>query len=247
MVSKAKKMSYFQNLYVMAISDNILAEEEKMFLHQIAEEMGLGLKDIEPIMNSAPHQLEFITPESHEEKVEQLESLVLMVMADKKVFKNELDLCWAFAEKNGFDKKEFEEIMKRSLGINPSKRNVKIYEEVFESLLNSGLPIQQITGYVRLVTHKKNPDLTSLNQDDQIIIYQFLWLLFVRSIRLQKELESIIPTYCDLLDSGEKSLSDLKNMLIPVERNLGKHLIQWNHFSLEDLKKGLESFIFQEE
>jgi hypothetical protein len=105
-----KALDYFQNLYLIAIADGNLQENERTFLVQVAKQMGLSLRETANIMmNNA--SLDFIVPETLEEQTAQLEDVIMMMTIDSKIQDKEYDLCLKFAQRIGVPKHEFEKLV----------------------------------------------------------------------------------------------------------------------------------------
>jgi uncharacterized tellurite resistance protein B-like protein len=107
-----KALAYFQNLYIVAAADQQLSREEANFLVEVAQIMGISAEQSTRIMTQRD-QLEFIIPDSPEERDTQLEDIITMMIIDRKIHEKEYNLCLKFAEHIGYDRKAFEEIMFR--------------------------------------------------------------------------------------------------------------------------------------
>lgn len=105
-----KALAYFQNLYIVAAADQQLSREEANFLVEVAQIMGIPSDQSTRIMTQRDH-LEFIIPETEEERNTQLEDIITMMIIDRKIHEREYNLCLKFAEKIGHDRKAFEQIM----------------------------------------------------------------------------------------------------------------------------------------
>ncbi len=101
-IQKQKNLAYFRNLYALAFADNRLASEEVHFLLQVAHQLSISPKEISQIMSQGRPQ-RLIIPSSKEDKINQLEDLVYLMMIDQEIHKKEYHLCLQFAEKLGFD------------------------------------------------------------------------------------------------------------------------------------------------
>lgn len=110
MVDHQKALTYFQNLFILAAGDGILAEDEKSFLMQVAEMMGLGIRETTEIMMNRLN-LNLVIPDSEEERKTQLEDVVLMMLVDRKIHENEYNLCLKFAHELGLEKEDLDKII----------------------------------------------------------------------------------------------------------------------------------------
>jgi len=105
-----KGLAYFQNLYIVAAADQQLSKEETDFLVEVAQIMGISAQETTSIMTNR-EELEFIIPETAEERHIQLEDIITMMIIDRKIHEKEHALCLKFAQKIGYDRKMFDKIM----------------------------------------------------------------------------------------------------------------------------------------
>jgi uncharacterized tellurite resistance protein B-like protein len=111
-MEQTKALAYFQNLYIVAAADQQLSREEANFLVEVAQIMGISAEQSTRIMTQRD-SLEFVIPETDEERNTQLEDIITMMIIDRKIHEKEYNLCLKFAEKIGYDRKAFEEVMFR--------------------------------------------------------------------------------------------------------------------------------------
>ena len=103
------KKSHLRNLIALAKADgNLHAEEEKM-LYKMGEKYGLKDRQIASLIRSEKSTSVNI-PETHDQKMDQLHDLVLMVYADGIVEDSEVEFCQDLMVQFGF-KKEIVEWM----------------------------------------------------------------------------------------------------------------------------------------
>jgi uncharacterized tellurite resistance protein B-like protein len=107
MIDHEKALIYFQNLYLIAIIDKKLAREEIDFLVKIAQQMGISVRESTDIMMKS-QVIELQIPETEEERINQLEDIISLMMIDKKIHEKEYELCRKFAETLRLDKKAFD-------------------------------------------------------------------------------------------------------------------------------------------
>ncbi len=103
-------LNYFQNLYLIAMADDNLQENERTFLVQVAKQMGLSLRETANVMMNG-RNLDFIIPETREEQLAQLEDIIMMMTIDSKIQDKEYNLCLKFALKIGIPKSEFDALI----------------------------------------------------------------------------------------------------------------------------------------
>lgn len=109
-IAKEKALAYFQNLYLIAVADGRLSPEETKFLVQYAHEIGISPRETTMIMSSIKN-LDFIIPESEEEKMNQLEDIALMMLLDKKIDRKEYELCATYADMIGKGRMDLDRII----------------------------------------------------------------------------------------------------------------------------------------
>jgi uncharacterized tellurite resistance protein B-like protein len=107
MIDHEKALIYFQNLYLIAVIDKKLAKEEINFLVQIAQQMGISVRESTNIMMNS-QTIELQIPETEEERINQLQDIISLMMIDKRIHEKEYELCSKFAETLGLDKKAFD-------------------------------------------------------------------------------------------------------------------------------------------
>ena len=96
-------LNYFQNLYLIAAVDKKLAQEETSFLVEVAQQMGITPREAAEIMMTR-NERELVVPETEEERLVQLEDIIVMMMVDKKIHEKEYQLCLAYARAIGKDR-----------------------------------------------------------------------------------------------------------------------------------------------
>ncbi|MDX2304552.1 MAG: hypothetical protein NW226_17220 [Microscillaceae bacterium] len=98
-----KVLNYFQNLYLIAAVDKQLAKEETSFLVEVAQQMGITPREAAEIMMTR-NERTLVVPESEEERLIQLEDIIVMMMVDKKIHEKEYQLCLAYTRAIGKDR-----------------------------------------------------------------------------------------------------------------------------------------------
>ena len=110
MINHKKALNYFQNMYLVAVADHNLAKEETEFLVQVAQNLGIGVREASEIMMRT-RDTDFIIPETDAEILAQMEDIVLMMMVDRKINEKEYELCLSYAKAVGKDRKILDEII----------------------------------------------------------------------------------------------------------------------------------------
>jgi uncharacterized tellurite resistance protein B-like protein len=103
MIDHEKALAYFQNLYLVAVADEILAKEETSFLVEVSKVMGISARETMQIMSNSKN-LDLVIPDTEEEKMIQLEDIITMMIVDRKIHEKEYNLCLRFAEHIGLNK-----------------------------------------------------------------------------------------------------------------------------------------------
>jgi tellurite resistance protein len=104
------KLEHFQNLVSVAYADGHFEEEEREFLEERAEELGLPSEDVARILEN-PTTLKFIVPDDLDDREEQLADVVFMSMVDGEIEEKEYDLCLNIAERLELKKDDLDEVI----------------------------------------------------------------------------------------------------------------------------------------
>lgn len=102
---------HIQNLIAVAYADGSLDEAEEEFLYDIAEDFEIDFKLVDDLLKKAS-TLEFIVPESQEDKEEQLVNIVFMSMLDGDFHESEYAICLDVAKRLGLTKSDLDEAVK---------------------------------------------------------------------------------------------------------------------------------------
>lgn len=106
------KKSHLKNLIALAKADGNLHPDEEKMIYKIGDKYGLKDRQIASLLRSEK-KLELHVPDTHEEKMDQLYDIVMMVYADGVVEESEIDFCEDVVDKFGFKK----DIVKWLIGI----------------------------------------------------------------------------------------------------------------------------------
>ncbi len=107
---KASAKSHMKNLIEMAAVDGNFDSIEYELLKSIAKRNSISESQLEAIRKK-PEGVEFVVPESKEERFHQLYDLVHMMTIDKSVHDEELKLCNLFAVKFGYQREKVRDII----------------------------------------------------------------------------------------------------------------------------------------
>ncbi|MBC3539716.1 hypothetical protein ACFSC6_21495 [Rufibacter sediminis] len=108
--TKQKKLSFFQNLILVAVADKHIDPMESDFLVSIGQKLNLTEEDTAPIADNLS-VLSFIIPEEGLQKTMELQSLVMMVLQDGRIDDKEYNLCLEYARRIGYSKDTVDEFI----------------------------------------------------------------------------------------------------------------------------------------
>ncbi len=97
------KKNHLRNLIALAKADGHLHKEEEKMLYRMGEKYGLKDRQIASLIRSNK-KTDLQIPETHEQKMNQLYDLVMMVYADGVVEESEVDFCEELMDEFGFKK-----------------------------------------------------------------------------------------------------------------------------------------------
>lgn len=96
------RKSHFKNLVRMAAADGRIDREEYDHIVNIAKRYDTTDKEIDKVLKN-PAKIKFIMPDSMEERLEQVQDLVSVIMITGEIYPNELLVCKKLARKLGFN------------------------------------------------------------------------------------------------------------------------------------------------
>lgn len=99
--NKKKRLSHMRNLMILGFADGQLSKQEKDLIFNIGLRSGLTPDELARIQQR-PDSIKYFPPESYKERIEQLYDLVLVMMVDGEIHKNELAICKGLAVNLGF-------------------------------------------------------------------------------------------------------------------------------------------------
>ena len=110
MDEKEVSIEHFKNLVAVAVADGILDDEEREFLEDRADELGLPANEVQEIIENAD-KLEFIVPDNEDDREEQLADIVFMSMVDGSIEDKEYELCLNVANRLELKKTDLDEVI----------------------------------------------------------------------------------------------------------------------------------------
>lgn len=97
------KKSHLRNLIELAKADGHLHPAEEKLIYKMGEKYGLKDRQVASLLRSGK-KTDMQIPDSHEEKMDQLYDIVMMVYADGVVEPSEIEFCEEVVEQFGYDK-----------------------------------------------------------------------------------------------------------------------------------------------
>lgn len=97
------KTNHIKNLLALAKADGFVHEKEEKMLYKIGKRYGLKDRQIKELIES-DEKFEVNTPDNHNDKMNVLYDLMLMVYADGVVEKKEIAFCEQVAKQFGYKK-----------------------------------------------------------------------------------------------------------------------------------------------
>src|SRR6478609_10611964 len=86
------RRSHVKNLVSIALADGHLSEDEWELLVYLASRLGMEEEEINAIREN-PEAVKFVMPKTHDQRVQQIEDLVLLMSIDHDINPNEVELC----------------------------------------------------------------------------------------------------------------------------------------------------------
>ncbi|OJJ23787.1 hypothetical protein BKI52_05400 [marine bacterium AO1-C] len=97
-------------MYLIAMADGKVADEEEALLAEVAQKMGISEEDQEAVKDNA-EILGFFMPNDPKERLVHLEHIVRMMMVDSEIHDKEYQLCLQYADRSGHDQSVFEKVI----------------------------------------------------------------------------------------------------------------------------------------
>jgi uncharacterized tellurite resistance protein B-like protein len=116
--TQQKKLSFFQNLVLIAAADGKLDKAESQFLLQIGNRLGLSSEEVLPIADNLG-VLSFIVPSEGLQRTMELQTLVQMMLQDGHIDAREYGLCMEYANRIGYSKEILDDMVSQLAGGKP--------------------------------------------------------------------------------------------------------------------------------
>ena len=114
-----KKLSFFQNLILVAAADGHLDEQESRFILEMGNRLGLTAEQTQPIADRLD-VLSFIVPEDGLQRTLELQTLVQMMLQDGQIDPREYSLCQEYAHRIGYGKEILDDMINQLSGRKPA-------------------------------------------------------------------------------------------------------------------------------
>ncbi|MEL6675878.1 MAG: hypothetical protein AAFR61_26965 [Bacteroidota bacterium] len=242
---KIYHLSLFQNLYLIAIADGQITEEEEELLIEIAYNLGLSQEDIEYIAGHTG-ELELIIPEEEQERFYSLKNLIYMMIVDGEIDQEEYALCLEFAEASGMGEaeikvilQEYEEDQQEQQAQGDTAENIDIYLDVFQAFKKIPLTVKELAEEMEYAFNFQNFEKEiSADQAHNRAFYDLMWLAMVRGTKLLPDMWAMLPIHLDLVRK-QQNFKVLWDYLIRTEQELGKTAIELPELSLQEIRADL--------
>ena len=96
-----EKLSHLRNLLAVAVADGIVQNSELGAIAAIMSREGMNPDELERCMKN-PDKIDFVVPESDNDKIRYLKDMVALMMIDGVIDDNELKVCKLTAKSYGF-------------------------------------------------------------------------------------------------------------------------------------------------
>lgn len=106
-----KKLSFYQNLVLVAAADKVLEEGESELLLSIGNKLGLSADEVMPMADNLG-VLTFIIPENGLQKTLELQTLIQMMTQNGTIHDKEYALCLEYANRVGLGKAILDDMVK---------------------------------------------------------------------------------------------------------------------------------------
>ncbi|MFK7924298.1 MAG: TerB family tellurite resistance protein [Bacteroidia bacterium] len=245
---RIRHLGMFQNLYIVAAADGEIGPQEESLLLQIAENLGLGQRDVETVARKYP-DFDFVIPDNKEEAYFSLKNLVFMMIADGKIKDREFSLCLRFAEMINMDREAVEKILdeyeehRQVREGDPSEiqsYNIDIYLDCYNALKRIPLPEARLAETLEEAVIDLNFErVVGENKRDNRAFYDWLWLMHVRGAALSDDLRVVLPLYLNMVKHGS-NFKPLLDYMLRVEQERAATMLPLPEMNLEGIKDDLQ-------
>lgn len=245
---RIRHLGMFQNLYIVAAADGEIGPQEESLLLQVAENLGLGQRDVETVARQYP-DFDFVIPDNEEEAYFSLKNLVFMMIADGNIKDREFSLCLRFAEMINMDREAVEKILdeyeehRQVRDGDPSEiqsYNIDIYLDCYNALKRIPVPEARLAETLEEATIDLDFErVVGENKRDNRAFYDWLWLMHVRGAALSDDLRVVLPLYLNMVKHGS-NFKPLLDYMLRVEQERAATMLPLPEMSLETIKDDLQ-------
>lgn len=129
--------SHFSNLCQLALADAIINKQEAEYLEGLCTQYGISRAEFNEIMNDA-YSIEFVSPETPLERLEQMYDLVRMVLMDDLIDERKVQLCVKVAKNLGFGPHIVGDLIKALVTVNEDTGKDDLEEDDLKTILSFG-------------------------------------------------------------------------------------------------------------
>ena len=126
--SKQEKFGHLKVLLALALADGQVGDAEANVIAVICQREGISDSDVKRCINN-PDAVKSRLPKDHETKVKYLKDMILLMICDGDINKDELVLCKAMAQTLGLSKETIDELFLDF--IKEAKDKLKYYNHLF--------------------------------------------------------------------------------------------------------------------
>ncbi|WP_027000200.1 hypothetical protein [Eisenibacter elegans] len=236
-LNKTQRIDYFQNVFIAAMADNQMVDEERETLSQLMVLLGLSRMDVIGILQHEG-ELPLVLPRTDAEKQAQLEDIVKMVAADRRIHKQEFDLCRDFAHKVGFANPE--DVLYQTLQINLITHNKRVYEQCFQQMRQLSLTTTRIADYWHQALRVfKLPTPDSLTPSQYQALLCWFWLMLVRVPSLNPSIAQPYFAKLRTINQPEALLAIARYDAQVYEERYGKTLLRYHWLLDEEIESAV--------
>lgn len=120
--------------------------------------------------------------------------------------------------------------------------NLTNYTNVFKKLKDFNISEIDLLDAIQKSMRSAYLELEDFDYHAQEIVYQFMWLMFVRTVRNRQQMAAFIPMYFDLIKSNGRTLKDLQDELLITEKSFGHDAFSLENMDVEMLKADILDF-----
>lgn len=110
MDNQDSSFTFYRNMYLIAMADGKVADEEAQLLEEVAQRLKISEEEQEAVKDNA-EILGFFVPNDSAERLKHLEQIIRMMMVDNEIHDQEYQLCIEYANRSGCDQATLESLI----------------------------------------------------------------------------------------------------------------------------------------